>query len=83
MQHINFTDKESLPQLFISLYRYVAYNYATKNYDAVAILSAKYGLLLLDDEIEPYELTLKTMTGKQFQRGWTLSTVYGLVVDPN
>ena len=47
-----------------SLFR-AAYNYVTKNYDAVAILSAKYGLLLPDDEIEPYELTLKTMTNQQ------------------
>jgi len=46
-----------------------AYNYATKNYDAVAILSAKYGLLLPDDEIEPYELTLKNMT-KQERKKW-------------
>lgn len=27
-----------------------AYSYATKNYDVVAILSAKYGLLLPDDK---------------------------------
>ena len=42
-----------------------AYRYATKNYGIVAILSAKYGLLLPDDEIEPYDLTLKTMTKEQ------------------
>ena len=42
-----------------------AYHYATKNYDIVAILSAKYGLLLPDDEIEPYDLTLKTMSRQQ------------------
>ena len=42
-----------------------AYQYATKNYDKVAILSAKYGLLLPDDEIEPYDLTLKTMKKQQ------------------
>lgn len=29
--------------------------------DQIYILSAKYGLLGLDDEIEPYERTLKTM----------------------
>ena len=46
-----------------------AYRYATKNYDVVAILSAKYGLLLPDDEIEPYDLTLKTMT-KQQRKEW-------------
>ena len=43
-----------------------AYAYATKNYDFVAILSAKYGLLFPDDEIEPYNLTLNNM--KPLQR---------------
>ncbi len=31
----------------------------------IYILSAKYGLLELDDEIEPYDLTLNTMGVKQ------------------
>ena len=39
-----------------------AYAYAIKNYDKVGILSAKYGFLLPDDRIEPYNLTLKNMT---------------------
>ena len=38
-----------------------AYFYAVKNYDFVAILSAKYGLLLPEDKIEPYDLTLNDM----------------------
>lgn len=42
-----------------------AYSYATKNYDFVAILSAKYGLLFPDDKIEPYDLTLNAMRSKQ------------------
>lgn len=42
-----------------------AYSYATKNYDFVAILSAKYGLLFPDDEIEPYDLTLNNMKSQQ------------------
>lgn len=42
-----------------------AYAYAIKNYDFVAILSAKYGLLLPDDEIEPYNLTLNDMNSQQ------------------
>ena len=46
-----------------------AYSYATKNYDLVAILSAKYGLLLPDDKIEPYELTLNAMSFKQ-RKDW-------------
>jgi len=40
-----------------------------KHYDHVAILSAKYGLLLPEEVIEPYELTLKTM-GEQKRREW-------------
>ena len=42
-----------------------AYSYANKNYDFVAILSAKYGLLLPDDKIEPYDLTLNDMNSEQ------------------
>jgi cytoplasmic iron level regulating protein YaaA (DUF328/UPF0246 family) len=45
------------------------YAYATKNYDFVAILSAKYGLLFPDDEIEPYDLTLNTMKSQQ-RKDW-------------
>lgn len=46
-----------------------AYGYAKKNYDIGVILSAKYGLLLPDDEIKPYDLTLKTMS-KQQRKEW-------------
>ena len=42
-----------------------AYAYATKNYDFVAILSAKYGLLFPDDEIKTYDLTLNDMNSQQ------------------
>jgi len=42
-----------------------AFAYAKEKYDIVAIPSAKYGLLLPDDEIEPYELTLKTLNAQQ------------------
>jgi cytoplasmic iron level regulating protein YaaA (DUF328/UPF0246 family) len=42
-----------------------AYSYAVKNYDFVAILSAKYGLLFPDDKIEPYDLTLNDMNAHQ------------------
>ena len=37
--------------------------------DAIYILSAKYGLLKLDEEIEPYDLTLDTMTAEE-KRVW-------------
>lgn len=36
----------------------------------IYILSAKYGLLELDQQIEPYELTLNTMNKKQ-RKEWT------------
>lgn len=41
-----------------------AYAYAIKQYDQVAILSAKHGLLMPHEVIEPYERTLKTMRRK-------------------
>ena len=47
-----------------------AYSYATKNYDFIAILSAKYGLLFPDDKIEPYNLTLNDMNSRQ-RKQWT------------
>ena len=46
-----------------------AYSYATENYDIVAILSAKYGLVLPDDEIDPYDMTLNKMKEEQ-RRNW-------------
>jgi hypothetical protein len=33
--------------------------------DQIFILSAKYGLVSLDEEIEPYDLTLNTMSAKE------------------
>jgi len=50
-----------------------AYGYAIKHYDYVVILSAKYGLLLPDDEIDPYDLTLLSMTVAQ-QKEWAERT---------
>jgi len=50
-----------------------AYFYAVKNYDTVAILSAKYGLLLPDDEVEPYNLTLNDMSSEEVKK-WAEKT---------
>jgi cytoplasmic iron level regulating protein YaaA (DUF328/UPF0246 family) len=47
-----------------------AYAYSIKNYDVVAILSAKYGLLLPEDKIEPYDLTLNDMNSREV-REWS------------
>jgi cytoplasmic iron level regulating protein YaaA (DUF328/UPF0246 family) len=42
-----------------------AYAYAKKNYSAVAILSARYGLLLPDEIIEPYNETLNKKNAQE------------------
>lgn len=47
-----------------------AYAYCKKNYDQIAILSAKYGLVFPDDVIEPYDLTLNNMRAKEV-RDWS------------
>jgi hypothetical protein len=46
-----------------------SFRLAKASYDAVAILSAKHGLLQPDDVIAPYDLTLKTM-GKRERDLW-------------
>ena len=45
--------------------------------DAIYILSARYGLLKLDDEIEPYDLTLDTMTVTE-KRNWASEVIVRL-----
>jgi hypothetical protein len=44
-----------------------AYAYAVKKYNFIAILSAKYGLLFSDDEIDPYNLTLNDMSADEVE----------------
>jgi hypothetical protein len=46
-----------------------AFDYCSKHYDYVAMLSAKYGLLLPDERIAPYDLTLKSMNEAE-QKKW-------------
>lgn len=45
-----------------------AYKYCEKKYDGVAILSAKHGLLLPFEEIEPYNVTLNRMSVDQVKK---------------
>ena len=45
-----------------------AYAYCMKKYHNVAILSAKYGLLLPIEEIEPYDVTLNNMSIDQVKK---------------
>jgi len=47
-----------------------AYAYCIKKYDQVAILSAKYGLLLRGDETEPYDITLNKMSVEE-RKAWS------------
>lgn len=42
--------------------------YARKNSDKAFILSAKHGLLELDEEIEPYDLTLNNMKDSEIEQ---------------
>jgi hypothetical protein len=42
-----------------------SFRLAKVSYDAVAILSAKHGMLQPDDVIAPYDLTLKTMAKRE------------------
>jgi hypothetical protein len=47
-----------------------AFSYATEHYNSVGILSAKYGLLLPNEEAAPYNLTLNSMNAAQ-RRRWS------------
>jgi hypothetical protein len=51
--------------LYQSTWFRLARRYAERFGDRWFILSAKHGLLLPDQEIEPYEMTLNTMSRKQ------------------
>jgi len=46
----------------------VSARYAVKEYDFVAILRAKYGLLFPDEKIEPYNLTLNGMNSEEVKK---------------
>lgn len=45
-----------------------AYAYCTKKHDQVVILSAKYGLLLPEEVIKPYDETLRKMTNQEVKQ---------------
>jgi hypothetical protein len=48
----------------------------------IFILSAKYGLVALDEEIEPYDLTLNTMSTKQI-KAWSERVLHDLATWTN
>ena len=61
--------KSKARELYISALFKKNLRYAVKLVpDQIFILSAKYGLVGLDDEIEPYDLTLNTMSANEIKQ---------------
>ena len=61
--------------IYISDWFKSALKYAeTLNPDLICVLSAKHGLLALNDEIAPYEITLNTMSRKEIKTWATVVT---------
>jgi cytoplasmic iron level regulating protein YaaA (DUF328/UPF0246 family) len=59
--------KTTAEKMYISPLFKLSLEYAKKNSDKVFILSAKYGLLALDDIIDPYNETLNTKTENEIK----------------
>ena len=62
-------NKVEAQKLYISPLFTYALDYCKKNYDKNFILSAKYGLLKLDDLIENYDFTLNDLS-KEHKKYW-------------
>lgn len=52
--------------------------YCQVNYDKIFILSAKYGLLELDDQIDTYDMTLNNMNEKQ-KKQWSYKVYHQII----
>lgn len=59
--------KTSAEKMYISSLFKLSLKYAKEHSDIVFILSAKYGLLALDDIIDPYNETLNTKTDDEIK----------------
>lgn len=69
------SQKSKASDLYISALFKKNLQYARNlNPDKIFILSAKYGLVELDDEIEPYDQTLNTMSSSQIKQ-WAKSVL--------
>jgi hypothetical protein len=69
--------------LYISPWLKKNLQYATRlEPDKMFILSAKYGLVGLEDEIEPYNLTLNTLPAAEIRR-WAARVLRQLHVETN
>lgn len=70
--------KSKASDLYISPLFRKNLQYALKlNSDQIFILSAKYGLVSLDEEIEPYDLTLNTMPAAEVKE-WAAGVIHQL-----
>lgn len=70
--------KTKAKNLYISpLFQYHLKYAESLNPDKIFILSAKYGLLELEKEVEPYEKTLNNMSAEQIKR-WALQVILEL-----
>jgi hypothetical protein len=75
--------KSKSRDLYISLLFKNNLQYAFKlKPDQIFILSAKYGLLSLDEEIEPYDLTLNTISAKEV-KDWSERVLRDLAANPS
>lgn len=71
--------KAKAKELYISDLFKKSLAYSTKNYDKTFILSAKYGLLGINDIIEPYNLTLNDFKEADKKR-WSFK-VYNQIIN--
>ena len=73
--------KSVAEEVYISPLFQLSLKYAHKlKPDAIFILSAKYGLITLRDEIKPYDTTLNKMTAVQ-RKAWSLKIIEQLEID--
>jgi len=75
--------KSVTEEIYISPLFRLSLKYAYKlKPDAIFILSAKYGLLALRDEIKPYDITLNKMSAVQ-RKAWSLKIINQLAINFN
>ena len=71
------SNKTTAEKMYISSLFKLSLKYAKEHSDKVFILSAKYGLLALDDIIEPYNETLNTKTDDEIKE-WSKKIIQSI-----
>lgn len=66
--------KAKAKELYVSSLFKFNLKYAESFADRIYILSAKHGLLGLNEEVEPYDLTLNTMSSKEI-KAWAKAVI--------